>query len=56
MRRQQLTLVVPTGLHANMIPTPHPNPLPDRGGEGEAQLKGMMSVTEFVEFVRWKQA
>jgi hypothetical protein len=26
-----------------------------RGGEGEAQLNGMLSVTEFVEFVRRKQ-
>jgi hypothetical protein len=37
MRRQQLTLVVPTGLHAIYT---------------AVQLKGMLSVTEFVEFVR----
>jgi hypothetical protein len=36
--------------------TPHPSPLPGRGGEGEAQLTGMLSVTDFVEFVRRKQA
>jgi len=40
MRRQQLTLVVPTGLHATYT---------------AAQLSGMLSVTEFVEFVRRKQ-
>ncbi|MDD5140476.1 MAG: type II restriction endonuclease [Verrucomicrobiales bacterium] len=41
MQRQQLTLVVPTGLHATYTP---------------AQLSGMLSVTEFVEFVRRKQS
>lgn len=35
--------------------TPHPNPLPGRGGEGEAQRTGLLSVAEFVEFVRGKQ-
>ena len=41
MRRQHLTLVVPTGLHATYT---------------AAQLKEMLSVSEFVEFVRRKQA
>ena len=36
--------------------TPHPGPLHDRGGEGEAQRAGILSVAEFVEFVRRKQA
>lgn len=40
MRRQQLTLVVPTGLHTTYT---------------AAQLSGMLSVAEFVEFVRRKQ-
>ena len=40
MRRQSLTLVVPSGLHATYM---------------AAQLAGMLSVTEFVEFVRRKQ-
>jgi hypothetical protein len=40
MRRQQLTLVVPTGLHATYTP---------------AQLAGMLSVAAFVDLVRRKQ-
>lgn len=40
MRRQQLTLVVPAGLHVTYTAT---------------QLSGMLSVTEFVEFVSRKQ-
>jgi hypothetical protein len=41
MQRQQLTLVVPSGLHATYT---------------KAQLSGMLSVTEFVELVRRKQS
>jgi hypothetical protein len=41
MQRQQLTLVVPSGLHATYT---------------AAQLTGMLSVMEFVEFVRRKQS
>ena len=52
----QLTLVVPAGLHAEPNSTPHPGPLPERGGEGEAQRAGILSVADFVEFVRRKQA
>ena len=41
MRRQQLTLVVPAGLHATYT---------------SAQRAGILSVAEFVEFVRRKQS
>lgn len=40
MRRQALTLVVPAGLHATYT---------------GAQRTGLLSVAEFVEFVRGKQ-
>jgi hypothetical protein len=40
MRRQSLTLVVPAGLHATYT---------------GAQRSGLLSVAEFVEFVRGKQ-